>query len=115
MKWGYFSDIVQSPFIPFGVESDNADLFKTQNEVPIHTATDISEYNVTHWLSIIEENGMWDKCKFHLLPCDVAVAMKKRKNVWDCVYLSSAMAHHATLNWREAMAEDGKMIIEKAT
>merc|ERR1719431_2080661 len=44
---GYFGDIVTSPYIVFGVETENAPLLKTQNGEHVQTAADISEANVT--------------------------------------------------------------------
>ena len=35
-KWGYFSDIVLSPYIGFGIESENKKLFEKRNDVFAH-------------------------------------------------------------------------------
>lgn len=31
-KWGYFSDIIVGPFISFGIDTENKEYLKTQNE-----------------------------------------------------------------------------------
>ncbi|XP_077100200.1 dynein axonemal assembly factor 3-like [Siphateles boraxobius] len=43
---GYWGDIVSSPYLSFGIETDNKDLLKKQNNQHVKTAQDISEVNV---------------------------------------------------------------------
>ena len=45
-KRGYWGDIINSPYVAFGVQSKKAELFETANKVHKHTATDVSLYNV---------------------------------------------------------------------
>ncbi|XP_071818838.1 dynein axonemal assembly factor 3-like isoform X2 [Apostichopus japonicus] len=45
-KRGYWGDIIGSPYLAFGIESENKDLFKKSNGVYTKTATDVSEFNV---------------------------------------------------------------------
>ncbi|XP_071955043.1 dynein axonemal assembly factor 3-like [Antedon mediterranea] len=49
---GYWGDIVCSPYLAYGIESENKELFKTQNGTHIRTAADVSEFNV---LSLLYE------------------------------------------------------------
>jgi dynein assembly factor 3 len=44
---GYWGDIVVSPLICHGIESENENLFKTQNKLPTHNADQISRWNIT--------------------------------------------------------------------
>ena len=45
-KRGYWGDILNSPYVAFGIESENEALFKKANNVHTQTATDVSMYNV---------------------------------------------------------------------
>ncbi|XP_038639835.1 dynein assembly factor 3, axonemal-like isoform X1 [Scyliorhinus canicula] len=44
---GYWGDIVTSPYIAFGIETEEQSLLKTANDIHIKTAQDISQYNIT--------------------------------------------------------------------
>ncbi|XP_062918564.1 dynein axonemal assembly factor 3-like isoform X2 [Mobula hypostoma] len=44
---GYWGDIVTSPYIAFGIISEEESLLKKANGIHVKTAQDISEYNVT--------------------------------------------------------------------
>ncbi|GCC34196.1 dynein axonemal assembly factor 3-like [Chiloscyllium punctatum] len=44
---GYWGDIVTSPYIAFGIETEEQSLLKTANGVHVKTAQDISQYNIT--------------------------------------------------------------------
>jgi len=50
---GYWSDIVNSPYISFGIEADAEKLFKVRNRENVYTACDISEFNITQMLHLI--------------------------------------------------------------
>lgn len=55
---GYFGDIILGPYITYGIESINKELFKKQNEIYMHTATEVARDNVGSYLSaILEQNG----------------------------------------------------------
>ncbi|XP_051969418.1 dynein axonemal assembly factor 3-like [Xyrauchen texanus] len=43
---GYWGDIVSSPYLSFGIETENKDLLKKQNNQHIKSAQDISEVNI---------------------------------------------------------------------
>lgn len=49
-KRGYWGDIINSPYITFGIKSENEKLFKKNNNVHIKTSTDVSLFNVTLFL-----------------------------------------------------------------
>ncbi|KAL9978714.1 hypothetical protein ACROYT_G016264 [Oculina patagonica] len=44
---GYWGDIINSPYLAFGIESEEESLFRTSNGQHVKTATNVSEYNVT--------------------------------------------------------------------
>ena len=44
---GYFGDIVTSPYVVYGLETEDKELLKTQNGEHVHTAANITEANVT--------------------------------------------------------------------
>ena len=44
---GYFGDIVTSPYIVYGIETEDKTLLKTQNGEHVKTAADVTEANVT--------------------------------------------------------------------
>jgi len=50
MARGFWSDIINSPYLAFGLEADNEKLFKVRNKEQVHTACDVSEYNVSQML-----------------------------------------------------------------
>ncbi|XP_015773182.1 PREDICTED: dynein assembly factor 3, axonemal-like [Acropora digitifera] len=44
---GYWGDVINSPYLAFGIESEEKSLFKTSNGQHVKTSTLVSEYNVT--------------------------------------------------------------------
>ncbi|XP_033840364.1 dynein axonemal assembly factor 3-like [Periophthalmus magnuspinnatus] len=55
---GYWGDIVSSPYLSFGIETDDKSLLKTQNGHHIKTAQDVSVANVqTLFLSLYNRQG----------------------------------------------------------
>merc|ERR1712226_1189473 len=46
MKRGYFGDIVTGPFVSFGVETSNQDMFKKANNMYVNMSLDIATYNL---------------------------------------------------------------------
>ena len=91
---GFWGDIVNSPYIAFGLEADDASLFEKRSEQHVKSATDVSEYNVDKLLGMLEaaEPGRW---KVHLLGwmgADMAATMAKKakyQNRFDVVYTGS--------------------------
>jgi len=47
---GYWGDILNSPFISYGIESEDKTLFKKSNDVYVKTSTNVAEHNVTSWI-----------------------------------------------------------------
>ena len=44
--WGFWGDILNSPYHSFGTACDERSLFKISNKQHTHTAIDVAEYNV---------------------------------------------------------------------
>lgn len=44
--WGFWGDILNSPYHSFGTACDEKSLFKISNKQHTHTALDVAEYNV---------------------------------------------------------------------
>ncbi|XP_067291514.1 dynein axonemal assembly factor 3-like [Pseudorasbora parva] len=54
---GYWGDIVSSPYLSFGIETENKDLLKKQNNQHVKTAQDISEVNILALLECLATRG----------------------------------------------------------
>jgi len=59
MVRGFWGDIIQSPYIPFGVEiweePERSDFKKKINYQQIYSSADFSCYNVQHYITKLEE------------------------------------------------------------
>jgi len=55
---GFFGDIIMGPYLAYGIESDNKNLFKKQNDIFTHTATEVARDNLCSYMTaILEQNG----------------------------------------------------------
>ncbi|XP_072536234.1 dynein axonemal assembly factor 3-like isoform X2 [Salminus brasiliensis] len=54
---GYWGDIVSSPYLSFGIETENKDLLETQNKQHVKTAQDISVANVQMLFESLSARG----------------------------------------------------------
>ncbi|XP_057178267.1 dynein axonemal assembly factor 3-like isoform X1 [Triplophysa rosa] len=54
---GYWGDIVSSPYLAFGIETDDKDLLKKHNNQHVKTAQDISEVNVLALFECLANRG----------------------------------------------------------
>jgi len=54
---GYWGDIITGPFVTFGVETENEELLKTGNNLPMFSSETISEYNLNALFFEIENPG----------------------------------------------------------
>ena len=63
---GFFGDIIVGPYLAYGIESKNKELFKKQNDLFAHTATDVARDNLSsYFTAILEQNG-FDLKKYQL-------------------------------------------------
>ncbi|RXN36834.1 dynein assembly factor axonemal [Labeo rohita] len=54
---GYWGDIVSSPYLSFGIETENKDLLKKHNNQHVKTAQDISEVNILGLFECLSTRG----------------------------------------------------------
>ncbi|RXN21799.1 dynein assembly factor axonemal [Labeo rohita] len=54
---GYWGDIVSSPYLSFGIETENKDLLKKHNNQHVKTAQDISEVNILALFECLSTRG----------------------------------------------------------
>lgn len=58
IRRGYFGDIVISPYLCYGIESENKDFFKKANDQFRHTSVDVAQANITSFMeSILIQKG----------------------------------------------------------
>ena len=122
-KRGYWGDILNSPFVAFGIESKNQELFGKANNVHKQTASDVSLHNVkaclheiisASELSIsvepvitevseeeVDENVLLQqlkrKFKIIFLPLESVASLHKKskfKGHFDMIYFSNSMVHY---------------------
>ena len=64
MARGFWGDIIQSPYIPFGVEilkePENTEFRQKVNGQQIYTAVEFSQYNVHNYIKIFEEGQQFN-------------------------------------------------------
>lgn len=82
---GYWGDIMNSPFISFGVESDDKSLFKTNNNIHVKTSTDVCLHNIT---SIIHELNYGVPCS-QKTEDKVTEVVSEKEDSEDCPAVSS--------------------------
>ncbi|KAM8927740.1 dynein axonemal assembly factor 3 [Pelodytes ibericus] len=74
---GYWGDIITSPYIAFGIETEEKRLLKTANNVYVQSAQEISQYNIValfHELVTGQRYSLPDSCKVDseaLKPCPI--------------------------------------------
>ncbi|CAB4020560.1 Hypothetical predicted protein [Paramuricea clavata] len=62
---GYWGDIINSPYLAFGIESDEESLFEKKNDVYVKSARDISAHNVTSFMYEIMNRQKYEPVKQH--------------------------------------------------
>ncbi|KAI8811024.1 hypothetical protein BJ742DRAFT_851659 [Cladochytrium replicatum] len=113
LKYGYFSDVVVGPYLAFGKESENRELFKKMNDHFTKCAQDVALYNVTVLIHELHNGTGYEdldasqcdnlknvsenvKVFFHspsLLQSSAAPTVKAFGNKFDLVYVGNSMAH----------------------
>ncbi|KAM9837955.1 dynein axonemal assembly factor 3 [Aulostomus maculatus] len=137
---GYWGDIVSSPYIAFGIQTDDKSLLKTQNGQHIKTAQDISFANVQeffHSLSrrqsdteteksslptdkisvTINELMQLNRISVNFLPLDSLKKLpekQKYSHFFNTIYFSASCTHHLGPTMRQAAAPDAVLAVELA-
>jgi dynein assembly factor 3 len=73
---GYFGDIIVGPYLAYGIESDNMDFYKKQNEQYRFTAWDVAKDNVSKLMSSVLELGSGVDLSKYQVKEEEAVAAK---------------------------------------
>ncbi|XP_035209300.1 dynein assembly factor 3, axonemal-like [Stegodyphus dumicola] len=87
----FFGDITTSPYLVFGVESGNRDLFEKANNEYIYTSEDVSKFNVIDFMdefSSLIKVYTSDNLRIHILSCDNICRSRKFENYFDGVYIT---------------------------
>jgi hypothetical protein len=125
VKWGYFSDILSSPFIGLGIRSDNQEFFQKRNEVFVHCSQDVFSYNLRQILdgilgndevqtAIDNDNNKWKAFVVRFLPCNVESILSKARfhGRYANAVLSASFAHHLPIVARCLSRHNGRLNIE---
>uniref|UniRef100_A0A665UZ60 Dynein axonemal assembly factor 3 n=1 Tax=Echeneis naucrates TaxID=173247 RepID=A0A665UZ60_ECHNA len=126
---GYWGDIVSSPYLSFGIETDDKSLLKTQNGQYIKTAQDISFANVQALFQSLSSRRELNFLKsssdlMHLngisvtfLPLDSLHKLpekQKYSHFFNTIYFSTSCVHQLGPNMRQIAAPDAVLVIELA-
>ncbi|XP_063798898.1 dynein axonemal assembly factor 3 [Pseudophryne corroboree] len=90
---GYWGDITTSPYIAYGIETEEKSMLKTANGVPTKTAEDVSQYNIT---SMFHELVTGQKYTL--------ATTKKQENGRDCAFSSAGCHSEATIQEEDETA-----------
>ncbi|KAM7381745.1 hypothetical protein PAMA_012540 [Pampus argenteus] len=141
---GYWGDIASSPYISFGIETDDKSLLKTQNGQHIKTAQDISFANVQAFLQSLCSRRCPTTCQseaeesstktdqtsvtindlMHLnhvsvtfLPMDSLQKLPKKQkyaHFFNSIYFSASCMQHLSPEMRQIAAPDAVLVVELA-
>ncbi|GIY70069.1 dynein assembly factor 3, axonemal [Caerostris darwini] len=92
----YVGDIATSPYLVFGVESGNDELFKKVNNEYTSTSEDISKYNVIEMLDEFTTFNMKSNSKdvvLNLMFFDTLCKSRKFDKSFDAIYIPCDMMH----------------------
>lgn len=111
----FVGDIATSPYLVFGVETENPELVKKANNEFIFTGEDISKFNV---VSMLEEYAVHRKksnkksVKVYLNFFDTLCKCRKFTKCFDVIYISCDMMHHANKLLPKFLKESGVVVFE---
>ncbi|XP_068162303.1 dynein axonemal assembly factor 3-like isoform X2 [Antennarius striatus] len=135
---GYWGDIVSSPYLAFGIETDDKSLLKTQNGQHINTAQDISFSNVQVLLQSFssrrsyptssqsntetDESSQQTDHLMHLkgisvtfLPLDSLQKLPEKQTyskLFNAIYFSASCVHQLVPKMKQIAAPDAVLIVE---
>ncbi|XP_061666446.1 dynein axonemal assembly factor 3-like isoform X2 [Syngnathoides biaculeatus] len=129
---GYWGDIVSSPYLAFGVETENESLLKTQNgqhvkslsrrrELPSTPQFDAEEENppanIEHNCVPVSDLMRLNGVSVNFLPLDSLQKLPEKQkyaNFFDIIYFSASCAHHLGPKIRQIAAPDAVLVVELA-
>nr|XP_020461979.1 dynein assembly factor 3, axonemal isoform X2 [Monopterus albus] len=120
---GYWGDIVSSPYLSFGIESDDKSLLKTQNGHHIKTAQDISFVNVQAlFQSLSSRRGCPTTSQSEAEEPSTQTDRKsvtinekqKYSHLFNTIYFSASCVHQLGPMMRQIAAPDAVLVVELA-
>jgi dynein assembly factor 3 len=122
---GYFGDIVVGPFLAYGIESENKEFFKKQNDIYRHTSLDIARHNVSQMIDslmasieygeTLSEKVTIDNCKIVFMPLTAVqdlIEKPKYERFFDIVYFSNSGASHMSQQMGKVFKSNGLVVFE---
>ncbi|GIY94821.1 dynein assembly factor 3, axonemal [Caerostris extrusa] len=111
----YVGDIATSPYLVFGVESGNDELFKKVNNEYTSTSEDISKYNVIEMLDEFTTFNMKSNSKdvvLNLMFFDTLCKSRKFDKSFDAIYIPCDMMHCSNKILPKLLKVDGIAVFE---
>eukprot|EP00002_Diphylleia_rotans_P022507 TRINITY_DN4408_c0_g1_i1.p1 TRINITY_DN4408_c0_g1~~TRINITY_DN4408_c0_g1_i1.p1 ORF type:complete len:401 (+),score=67.50 TRINITY_DN4408_c0_g1_i1:81-1283(+) len=95
---GFWCDIVNSPYLSFGISSENKSLFEKKGEQHTKTSVDVTEHNLSTYLKEILDISPEDRPEFKIFfglgEPDALCGKSAYKNIFSIVYLSNMAVHY---------------------
>lgn len=94
----FCGDIVTSPYIAFGVDCKKHDMFKTENNLYVHTSEDISKFNIIDFMTEVSVAKTKDTEKLanvYFLFYPTFCKTKKFEKFFDAVYVTCDKTNYA--------------------
>ncbi|XP_072311689.1 dynein axonemal assembly factor 3-like [Eucyclogobius newberryi] len=136
---GYWGDIVSSPYLAFGIETDDKSLLKTQNGHHVKTAQDVSVANVQTLFQALSRRQrttpdeekrapptdtvtandlmQLDGISVTFLPMDALTKMPQKEkyvNFFNVIFFSVGCVHQLGPALRQIAAPDAVLVVELA-
>lgn len=110
----FCGDIATSPYIAFGVECKNDDMFKTENNQYVHTSEDISKFNIIDFMtefSVSKRKNTEKQPNVHFLLYPTFRKTKKFEKLFDAVYVTCDMTNHANNGAIERILDEKAVVV----
>ncbi|KAI4876443.1 hypothetical protein NFI96_010328 [Prochilodus magdalenae] len=99
---GYWGDIVSSPYLSFGIETENKDLLRTQNNQHVKVKRKLMDLNGVR-VSFLSPDSL------------TKLPLKNRySHLFNTIYCSASMVHHLDSSLKQIAAPDAVLIVELA-
>jgi len=116
---GYWGDIINSPFVTFGIESHEKTLFEQKNNVHVKSATDVAMFNVDTIMKDLadKENKtkISDNIQITFLPIGSTTNLHKKSKFtlkFNLVYFSNSMVHLLKEDLKSVFHPQGLLMVE---
>ncbi|GBM38735.1 Dynein assembly factor 3, axonemal [Araneus ventricosus] len=111
----YVGDIATSPYLVYGVESENAELFKKANNEYLSTSEDISKYNIIDMLNEFTEFKKKQNSKMievHFMFFNTLCKSRKFGKYFDGIYVPCDMMHCSNTFLPKLLKNNGIVVFE---